>query len=151
MGEDFPAVRSAALDALGIDRDHDALLAEFLSGLLDEFAAIDGGRVDRDLVGAGSQQRLDVFDAAHSAAYRQRHETGLRGSPHHIQHGAAVFVGCRDIEKAELIGAGSIISDRAFDGIAGIAQIDEIDALNDASVLHVEARDDARFKHRRDF
>ena len=48
------------LDPLGVDRDHDALLAEFFSAFLDEFAAADGGGVDRDLVGAEAQQGLDV-------------------------------------------------------------------------------------------
>src|SRR5216683_435064 len=55
MGKDFPALAAAAtLDALGVDRDHDALVAEFFRGLLDEFAAADSGAVDRHLVAAGS-------------------------------------------------------------------------------------------------
>ena len=34
MGEDLPALRAAAaLDPLGVDRDHDALLAEFFGAL----------------------------------------------------------------------------------------------------------------------
>ena len=34
---------------------------------------------------------------------------------------------------------------RALDRIAGVAQVDEIDALDDAAVLDVEAGDDADF------
>src|SRR5665647_1500970 len=50
MGEDLPALAAAAaLDALGVDRNHDALIAEFFGGLLDEFAAADGGAVDGNL------------------------------------------------------------------------------------------------------
>ena len=147
MGEDCPAVRSAALDALGIDGDHDALLAEFLSGLLDEFAAIDGGRVDRDLVGAGSQQRLDIADGAHAAANRQRHKAGFRRATDHIQHDAAIFVGRGDIEEAQLVGAGRVIGHRRLHGIASVAQVDEIDALDDPSILDVEAGDDAHLEH----
>src|SRR5439155_27349585 len=37
MGKDFPAVgAAAAADPLGVDRHHDALLAEFFGALLDE-------------------------------------------------------------------------------------------------------------------
>ena len=44
MGEDLPALAAAgALDPLGVDRDHDALLAEFFGRLLDEFAVGDRG------------------------------------------------------------------------------------------------------------
>src|SRR5712671_2210251 len=148
MGKDFPALAAAAaLDALGVDRDHDALIAEFFGRFLDEFAAADGGAVDRHLVGAGSQQHANIVDGAHTAADRQRHEAGFRGAPDHIQHGAAVFVGGGNIEKAQLIGAGGVIGDRRFHGIAGVAQIDKVDALDDPAVLDVETGDHADFKH----
>ena len=64
---------------------------------------------------------------------RQRHEAGLRRPPHHVEHGAAVFVGGGDVEKAKLVGAGGVIGNRRFHGIAGVAQIDEVDALDDAA------------------
>ena len=49
--------------------------------------------------------------------------------------------------KRELVGAGGVIGDGGFDRIAGVAQIDEIDAFDDAAVLDVEAGDDADFEH----
>ena len=85
---------------------------------------------------------------AHAAADRQRHEAGFRGAAHHVEHGAAVFVAGGDVEEAELVGAGGVIGDRRFDRIAGIAQIDEVDALDDAAVLDVEAGNDADLEHR---
>ena len=84
---------------------------------------------------------------AHAAADRQRHEAGFRRAPDHVQHDAAVLVGRGDVEKAELVGAGGVIGDRRFDGIAGVAQVDEIDALDHAAVLDVEAGDDADLEH----
>ena len=66
-----------------------------------------------------------------------------------IEQCPATLVTCRNIEKAEFIGACGIIGDGAFDGIAGITKIDEIDALHHASLFHVEAGYDARFKHAR--
>src|SRR5207249_3999537 len=148
MGEDLPALTAAgALDPLGVDRNHDALLAEFFGGLPDEFPVADGSRVDRDLVGPVPQQRLDIVDGAHPAADRQRHEAGLLRAPHDIQHGAAVFVGRGNVEEAQFVGAGRVIRNRRFHGIAGIAQVDKIDALDDPAVLDVETRDHADLEH----
>src|SRR6202047_4406441 len=148
MGKDFPTVRSAAaLHPFGVDRHHDALIAEFFRGFLDEFAAADGGRVDRNFIGAGSQQGFDIVDRADAATDRQRHEAGLCGAPDHIQHDAAIFMGRRNIEKAQLIGAGGVVGDRRFHGIAGIAQIDEVDALHHPAVLDVETGDHAHLEH----
>src|SRR6266700_6168284 len=148
MGEDFPTLRTAAAaDALGVDRDHDALLAELLGCLLDEFASGDRGAVDRDLVGPRAQQRPDVVDGAHPAADRQRHEAGLSGPSYHVQHDAAIFVGGGNVEEAEFVGAGGVIRDRRFHGIAGVAQVDEVDALDHPSVLDVEAGDHTDLEH----
>ena len=44
-----------------------------------------------------------------------------------------------------------VIGDRRLDGIAGIAQVDEIDAFDDAAVLDVEAGDHAGLEHARVF
>src|SRR5208282_2663193 len=49
--------------------------------------------------------------------------------------------------KAQFVGASLVVGDGAFHGIAGVAQIDEFHALDDAAVLDVEAGDDARLKH----
>ena len=52
-----------------------------------------------------------------------------------------------DVEEAELVGAGRVIGNRRLDRIAGVAQIDEVDALDDAAVLDVQAGNDADFEH----
>ena len=106
-----------------------------------------GGGVDRHLVGAGQQQLADVLDGAHAAADGERHEAGLRGAAHHVEDGVAVLVAGGDVEEGELVGAGRVIGDRRLDRIAGVAQIDELDALDDAAVLDVEAGDDADLEH----
>ena len=95
-----------------------------------------------------SQQGADILDGAHAAADGQRHEAGFRRAPDHIQHDAAIFVGGRDVEKAQFVGAGGVVGDRGFHRIAGIAQIDEVDALDDPAVLDVETGNDADLEHR---
>ena len=134
---------------LGVDRHHDALAAEFSRRLADDFAVGDGGGHDRDFVGAGEKQRADVVERAHAAADRERHEAGFRRALDDIEDDRAVLVARGDVEKAQFVGAGRVIGDRALDRIAGIAQIDEMHALDDAAVLDVEAGNDAAFKHRR--
>ena len=85
---------------------------------------------------------------AHAAADRQRHEALRRRAPHHVEKDAAILMARRDVEEAELVGTRRVIGHSACDGIAGIAQVDEIDAFDDATVLDVETGNDAGLKHR---
>ena len=109
----------------------------------------DRGRIDRSLVGAGEQQGADVLRRPNPAANRQRHEADLGGAPHDVQQDAAVLVARRDVEEAEFVRARLVVGDGAFDRVARVAQIDEIDALDDAAVLDVEAGNEARFESHR--
>ena len=144
MGEDFPSART---DLLGVDGDDDALRAELLRRLAHEVPVRHGGRVDRRLVGAGEQEIANIVERAHAAADGQRHETGFRRALHDIEQNAAIFMARGNVEKAQLVGAGGVIGDGAFHRIAGVAQIDEIHALDDATLFHVETGDDAGFEH----
>ena len=119
----------------------------FSAACFDEIAARHRRGVDRDFVGPGSEQRADILDRAHAAADGERHEAGLGGAPHHVEHDAAVLVARGDVEEGELVGAGFVIGDGRGDRIAGIAQVDEIDALDDAAVFDVEAGNDADLEH----
>ena len=67
-----------------------------------------------------------------------------------VEDGVAVLVARRDVEEAQLVGAGRVVGGGRLDGIAGVLQVDEVDALDDAPVLDVEAGDDADFEHGRD-
>ena len=146
MGEDFPFARR---HHLGVDGDHDALAAEFLRSFAHEVAVVDGGGHDRHLVRARQQELADVLGGAHAPADRQRHETGLGRAANDIENDAAIFVAGGDVEKAQFVRARLVIGDGAFHGIARIAQIDEVHALDDASVLDVEAGDDPALKQAR--
>ena len=122
-------------------------LPNFSAAARTKRAVGDGGRIDRGLVGAGEQQVADVVERAHAAADRQRHEADFGGAAHDVDQRAAVLVAGGDVEEAQFVGAGLVVGDGAFDRIAGVAQVDEIDALDDAAVLDVEAGDDAGLKH----
>ena len=151
MGKDLPAAGRAVLrHPFGVDGDHDALIAEFLRRLAHEAPVVHRRRVDRHLVGPGKQQLADVLNGAHAAADRERHETGLGRAPDHVEQDAARLVARGDVEKTQLVRARGVVDLRGLDRIAGVAQIDEAHALDDAPVLDVEAGDEADFEHGRD-
>ena len=56
----------------------------------------------------------------------------------HVEQDAAIFVACGDVQETQFVRAGSVIHDGAVDRIASVAQIDEVDALDDAAVLDVD-------------
>ncbi len=60
----------------------------------------------------------------------------------------ALLVRRGDVEEAELVGALAVVARRDLDRIAGVAQVDEADALDDAAALDVEAGNDAAREHR---
>ena len=134
-------------NAARVDRDDDALVAEFFRRARDEGTVGHGRCVDRHLVGAGEQQRADILDGAHAAADGDRHEALLGGAAHDIEDGGAVLVARGDVEEAELVGPGRVIGLRRLDRIAGVDQVDELHALDDAPVLHVEAGNEAGLQH----
>ena len=107
----------------------------------------DGGAVERDLVGAELEQQARVLLAADAAADGEGDEDLVGGALDHVVGGAAV-VGRRGyVEKDELVGALGVVERRQLDRVAGVAQLDEGDAFDDAAVVDVEAGDDALGEH----
>src|SRR3954462_358003 len=144
MGEDAPF---SGPGRLGVDRGDDALAADFLGGLAHEFGPRHRGGVDRHLIGAGQQQFADVLDDSHAAADGQRHEALLGGAAHHVVERIPPLMASGDVEEAQLVGALAIVDPGLLDRVAGISQIDEVDALDHTAVLDVEARDDPHLQH----
>ena len=52
-----------------------------------------------------------------------------------------------DVEEDQLVGALGVVGQRGLDRIAGVAQVEELHALDHAAVLDVQARDDALGEH----
>ena len=52
-----------------------------------------------------------------------------------------------DVEKAQLVRAGGIVGARGLHRVAGVDQIDEVDALDHAAIGHVETGYDAGLEH----
>ena len=52
-----------------------------------------------------------------------------------------------DVEEDELVGALGVVARGELDRVAGVAQVDEVRALDDAPAVDVQARDDALEVH----
>jgi hypothetical protein len=138
---------AGALDLLGVDRQHHALRAELLGELVEQLRPRDRGRVHAHLVGPGVEDGLGVADGADPAADRERDEDVVGGAPRELDDRVALLVRGRDVEEHELVGALGVVALGQLDRIAGVADVDEVRALDDAARVDVEARDHALEVH----
>ena len=139
--------RPTAILAAHIQRHHHGLRAHLPRARRQDLRLQHCRSVDRHLVGACLQHRHHIVRRAHPAAHRQRHETGIRRPLDHVDHGAAALDrGCY-VEKAQLVRALRVVGPGQRNGISCVPQIDEVDALHGAPVLHVETRNDADLQH----
>src|SRR5699024_1484157 len=137
------ALRGLVGDAARIDRQHEHLVAEALGDLRDHLGAGDGGGVDPALVRAGAQQLVHVVRGTHAAADGQRDEDLLRRAAHHLDHGVPAAGRGGDVEEGELVGPLGTVTGGELHRVARIAQVLEVDPLDDASRVDVQAGDDS--------
>ena len=78
-----------------------------------------------------------------AAADRQRNEHLFRGAADHLVGAAPVVAGRGDVQEGQLVGALFVVPAGQLDRVAGIDEINEVDALDHPTLGHIEARDDA--------
>src|SRR5206468_3744579 len=66
-----------------------------------------------------------------------------------VRHDLPAFVAGGDVVEDQLVGAVVLVLARLLDRIAGIDMIEELDALDHAAAVDVEARDDSLGQHSR--
>ena len=64
-----------------------------------------------------------------------------------VQDQVALVAGRGDVEEGQLVGALLVVAGGDLDRIAGVAQLDEVDALDDAAGGDVEAGNDSFGEH----
>ena len=116
--------------------------AEPVRDLADQLGPGDRRRVDPHLVGARAQQPVDVLHRAHAPADRERDEDLLGRAAHHVVRRVAVATAGRDVQERQLVGALGVIARGELHRVAGVAQVLEVDALDDAARVDVQAGDD---------
>ena len=148
VGEHLPA-RSPVGAPAGVDRHDDALGTELVGDLGDELRAVDRRGVHADLVRSRTQHPAGVLDAADAATHGEGDEHLLRDVAHHLDGGVPTVRRRGDVEEDQLVGTFLVVAGGQFDGVARVAQLDEVDALDDATGVHVEAGDDPGDVHDR--
>lgn len=64
-----------------------------------------------------------------------------------VMHRIAVFVRCMNVEKAKFVSPCCIVGDCRLDRVSGVDKINEVHALHDSAVGHVQARYDPGLQH----
>ena len=132
-----------ALAAFGVNRHHDALGAVFARGVLNYLRIRDGGRIETGLVGACVEQAAYIFHRAHAAAHGKRNKHLGGHCLNDVQDQIPPVAGGGDVEKREFVGTLLVVTRRNFHRIAGIAQLDKVDAFDDPATGDVEAGNDS--------
>src|SRR3954452_1465149 len=146
-----PAWRAAAvgddLSGLRVDRADDGLRAELVGQPGQELRVLDRRAVDRDLVRAGPQEGARVLERRDPAADGERDLQLLGGVLDQLHDRVVTEDGGGDVEEDELVRAEVGVARRELDGIAHVAQVLELDALDDPARGDVEAGDQALLDH----
>src|SRR5262245_31291824 len=80
---------------------------------------------------------------ADAAADRERDEHVVGRPPRELHDRLTLLVRRRDVEEHELVRTLGVVTLRQLDRVPGVAQPDEVGALDHAALVHVEARDHA--------
>src|SRR5690606_22386222 len=96
--------------------------------------------VDGDLVGAGIEHGANIIQGTDTAAHCQLDEY-LTGNEFDRMHGGiAALVTGGNVEEGALVGACITIATRDLRRISGIADVQELDALDVTTLVAVQAR-----------
>ena len=110
---------------------------------------MDGARVDADLVGACTEDLLDIVKGAESPAHGQRQEKLVCCPLDQIDDNSAFLLGRSDIEEYNLVCALLVIPPGQFNRVAGIAEAEKVCPLHHPAILQIEAGDDPSREHHR--
>jgi hypothetical protein len=128
-------------DTASVDGQDQHLAAEAVGDLREELRARDGSRVHADLVCSRAQEPVHVVRAADTPADGQRDEHLLGRASDHVVRRLPVTGGRRDIEEREFVRTAGVVRAGELDRVARITEVLEVDSLDDAAGIDVEARD----------
>ena len=133
--------------AARVDGDDDGLRAEAAADGVDERWIGERGGVDAHLVRAGFEDLLGIACGANAAAHAEGDEQLARSAADGVEQRLAAFVRRGDVEQHDFVGAFAGVARGLRSGIAGVDEVDELHAFDDAAGVHVEAGDDALGQH----
>ncbi len=132
-----------------VDCHHHALAAEFIRRFADQIRIHYRRRIDGNLIRALPQNRLKIIYRADAAAHRKGDKHLLGNLSHHLHSRISRVGGSRDIQKNQLVRSRPVISRADLSRIARILKIDEINALDNPAVFHIQTGNNPLCVHRR--
>ena len=139
-----------AVGAAGVDGHYHKLAAVARGNAVDECGVAQGGRVDADFVGPCVEQTGCIVEAADAAAHGEGNVDAVGNALNEARKGVAPLACGADVEVDEFVGPAAGVVFAQFYGVAHVAQLLEVDALDGAPLLHVEAGYDAFAQHSSD-
>ena len=134
---------------LHVHADYNGLRAERVRALRNDFRMLHGGGVHGNLFRAREQLGPHVLYRGNAAPPGEGDEN-IRGDLfHHVEEDPARLGGSRDVVKDDFVGPGLVILPGGFHRIADVFVAHELDALGQAPVAHVKARDNPFRQHTR--
>ena len=130
-----------------VDVHHRGTAAELPRHLRDQLRRAHRRRVNTDLLGARLDEPRGVLQRANAAAHGERHENLFGHPPHHVEQDGTPFVTGADVEEHQLVGPVLLVAAGDLDGVAGVAEVEEVGALDHAAAVHVQTGDDAFGQH----
>ena len=134
-------------DAARVDVDHGGAAAELARYGGNQLGGANRRGVDANFLGAGLDQLGGVLQRADAAPDRERHEDLFRNAPHHLEQDLPALMAGADVEEDQLVGPLFLVAAGDLNGVAGVAEVQEVDALDDAPAVHVQTGDDALGEH----
>ena len=150
MGKHFPLFRR---DLLRVQRDDNALAAEFFRAFANQLRPRQRRGVDADFIRTCPQHRVHVVHGPDAAADGQGYEALVCCALDYVHHRAAAVRRGGDVEEHHFVRALFVVAHGEFNRIAHVAQAAlfgdaKLDAARDFAIVNVETRDDTFGQHR---
>ena len=103
----------------------------------------DGGGVYRHLIGSGTEQTLHVFHLIDAPADGEGDADVRSHLLDQLREGFPALMRGGDVEIDQLVGTRAAVGGTQLHWVAGIAEIDEVDALDGLPVFDVQTGDNS--------
>ena len=133
--------------AARVDGDDDGLRAKAAADGVDQGWIGERGGVHADLVCAGLEDLRRIVGGANAAANAEGHKQFARGAADGVEQRLPAFVGRGNVEQHDFVRAFAGVARGLRGRVAGIDEVDELHAFDDAAGVHVETGDDALGDH----
>jgi hypothetical protein len=146
MGKYFPTVLSIRTP-FGVNGHDNTLAAKHFSGFPHKVWPTYGGSIDRDFIGPSPEEVANFVGAVNPSANCQWHKDTLRRAVDHINDDLALFMRGGNVEEDEFISALPVIELGCLYRIAGITQVEEVDALHNPTIFDIKTGNDTFGEH----